>query len=196
MFGRGASGEPGDRQIQCAPEEVHRTDLADEAGPEHLEDAVHLHQCEPEPVHLVAVVGHVQLIGVEGNRALDLDRHRPDLGGQSQPVEHAHHLAVEIGDRAWAQGHCPPIPAGGGDDQLVVDEVEVDRKPFVGVRNQPGGQTACRHVEHARSTSGSSAACSPAGPCRRPGSSAEGCRGCRPTGPPAVRATPRWIQTW
>jgi hypothetical protein len=90
----------------------------------------------------------VLLIGVEGNRSYNLDRHGPDFGRESQFVEHAHDLAVEIGDRACAQRYCPPIPVGGGDDQLVVDKVEVDRKPFVGVRDQAGGQTACRHIQH------------------------------------------------
>jgi hypothetical protein len=90
----------------------------------------------------------VLLVGVERDGPRDFHRHGPDLGEQPELVEREHDLAVELGDRAGLQRHDAPVAACRGDDQLMVDEIELDLKTLVGVWDQPGGQTTCRHVQH------------------------------------------------
>ena len=48
MLRRGSSGKPGHGQVECAPEEVYRADLTDEAGTEILKNAISLHEGVPE----------------------------------------------------------------------------------------------------------------------------------------------------
>ena len=56
----GSSGEPRDREIEAAPEEMDRARLADKAAAEELEDAVRLHQCAPEAMGGGRVIGGVR----------------------------------------------------------------------------------------------------------------------------------------
>ena len=90
MWRRGPPGEPGVGEVERSPEQVHRAGLADEPGAEHLEDALHLDEREPEPPHGVRVVAGVDPVVRERDRVGDLDRHRPDLGGDTEVGEQRH----------------------------------------------------------------------------------------------------------
>ena len=143
----GAAGEPGDGQVQAAPEEVDGTDLADEPAPEHLEDPCRLHERLPEPLRLRRVVGRVALVGVERDRTRDLDGHRPDRCGQAELVEERHQFGVEAGHRAGLEGHRRGGAVGDGDVEAVGEQVQVDLEASVPVGDQRRGEPACRHVQ-------------------------------------------------
>ena len=55
--GAGAAGEAGDGEIEAAPEEMDRADLAEEAGAEQAEDAVGGEQGAEQPPGAVRIVG-------------------------------------------------------------------------------------------------------------------------------------------
>ncbi len=147
MFRRRAAGEPGDRQIHRAPEEVDRADLAHEPGPEFGQDPIRGEQLPPEQVRVLGAVGCVLGVGLERDGALDLPRLGPDGDLQVEFAQRRHGLAVELGDRFRRQGDPPLVAAAGPDVQLVFAEVELDVERTPVVRDQRGGQAACGDVE-------------------------------------------------
>ena len=147
MGGRGAAGEAGHGQVEAAPEEMHRTDLADEARAEQGEDAIALDEDAPEAVGIVAIIGRMGSILLERDRVGDLDRHGPDLHDDSQGLQLGHEIAIEIGDRARLQGHVGGPAFARGDHETMVDEIEVDLKAEGTVGHRRGGQPAGGHIE-------------------------------------------------
>src|SRR4026209_1014155 len=67
MRWRGPSGKAGHRQIEAAPEEMHRTAFAAEAGTKFFENAICLQEHAPEAVRIFQIISGVLLILVEGN---------------------------------------------------------------------------------------------------------------------------------
>ncbi len=147
MKGSGAAGEPGDAQVERAPEQVHRTVLADETRPEVGEHSVHLHEREPEVMHLRCVVGRVSFVGVERDRAGDLDGHRPDRGVQAELVQLCHELGVEVRHRPRLERHGALGAVRRRDAELVIDEVERHLEPAVSPRDQRSRETAVGDVQ-------------------------------------------------
>ena len=141
------SGEAGHREVEAAPEEMNGAVLADEPRPEALEDAVHLEQDPPESLRGRRVVGGVRPVLGEGNRVLDLvgptvDRHR-----EPQPLQGGHERAVEVRGRLGLEGHHPGLVVTGGDEELVLQEVEVDLEGAIPVGDGRGGQPTRGDVE-------------------------------------------------
>ena len=81
MRRRGTTGKAGDGEIETAPEEMHRTAFAAEAGAKFFQDAIGLEQDAPEAVGLCAIVGPMRLILFEGDGIFDLVRQMVDLHG-------------------------------------------------------------------------------------------------------------------
>ena len=152
MRRRGAPREARHGQVEPAPEEMHGAHLAHEPGAEPVEDAVGLRECEIEAMDGVGVVTGVVVILVEREDVpFDLYRRGPDRRGQSEVVELAHDLRVEIGNRPGLERDRAPFPVCCRDVEAVVQEVEVDLEAapaLVGDRRcrQPGGAHIKRHV--------------------------------------------------
>ena len=79
MARRRTAGKARHRQIEAAPEEMHRTRLAEKAGAEMGEDLAGGEQHAPETVGIVGIIGCVHRILLERNAIGDLARHRRDV---------------------------------------------------------------------------------------------------------------------
>src|SRR6185437_3707119 len=124
--GRGAPGEAGDRQVEAAPKEMHRANLAEKLPSESGEDPIHLDQDPPELRHVFRVVGGVRSVMLEGDGIGYLDRHGPDPGFQPKSAETAHNLRVEIRDSARAERDRLDLAFARLERQGVTNEIEVD----------------------------------------------------------------------
>jgi hypothetical protein len=142
MRGSRAAGEPGDREVGGAPEQMHRAALTDEAGAELLEHPVGLDEDLPEPVGVLAVVGPVRFVLLEGDGILDLVGLRVDLDRQAERRELRHQPAVERRHRLRLERERRGAAAARLHHQAVVDEVEIDLKALGAVRDRRGGQPA------------------------------------------------------
>src|SRR6185295_3012220 len=71
---RGAAGEARHREIERAPEEMHRAHFAEIARAEHVEDAIRLHELAPERLRGGGVIARVRAVLA---RTGSLPRSRP-----------------------------------------------------------------------------------------------------------------------
>ena len=97
--------EPGEGKVEGTPEDMHRAGLADERRAKHLEDAFDLDERPPEAVHCFRVIARMGAVVGKRDRALDLDRHGPDLGADTEGIEQRHDVRVEVGDTAGGERH-------------------------------------------------------------------------------------------
>src|SRR5438132_13175935 len=68
MRWRRPSRNPRHRQIEAAPDQLHRTAFAAEARTKFFENAICLEEDAPEAVSIVQIISGVFLILIEGNR--------------------------------------------------------------------------------------------------------------------------------
>jgi hypothetical protein len=61
-------GEPGDGEVEAAPEEMDRARFSQKAGPELLEDTIGLDERAPEPPGRVRIVSAMRAVLREANR--------------------------------------------------------------------------------------------------------------------------------
>src|SRR5208337_4119323 len=97
------AGKTAHRKVEASPEEMHGTGLADEVGPESVEDGIHRQQNTPKFLYRFSVVRSVHPILVEGNRIGDFDWHAPDFDFDPSRPKHAHEFLIEISYRARHQ---------------------------------------------------------------------------------------------
>ena len=117
--------EPRHREVEAAPEEVHRTAFPEKRCAKPPEHVIRLDQDAPVPIGILRIVRCVRFIGREADRLLHLDRNGPELYvhvqflecGEIRPVEFRHRLGAQrdLLHRSFA---CP-------EDELVLDEVEL-----------------------------------------------------------------------
>src|ERR671919_276064 len=98
MRWRRPSGKARDRQIEAAPEEMHRTALATKARSELLEHPIALHQNAPESIGVFPIVRAVLVVFIERDRVLNLVRQLVNRYRQVKFVESLHHSPVKIGN--------------------------------------------------------------------------------------------------
>src|SRR6266511_2041350 len=84
--GRAPSAEARGREVERAPEELHRARLAEEARAEALEDHVSAQQRGRETADRFAVVRANLDVVAEGDRRGDLARHAVDMRGRHANV--------------------------------------------------------------------------------------------------------------
>jgi len=84
---RGPAGKPRHREIEAAPEEMHRAALADEARAELPEHAVALHQRPPEAVRGVRFVVAQHRVLRERRRVRQFIRMDVDFHRDAEPRE-------------------------------------------------------------------------------------------------------------
>ena len=117
------------------------TALPDELAAIAAQHALDLDEDAPEPVRGRRVVRAVDGVLVEPNRRLNLDRHRPNLHRERHLAEHAHDVAVEVGDRSRRERQRSCRSIRRSNRQLVVDEVELDHERAPAMRQRPRGKT-------------------------------------------------------
>src|SRR4029450_13973546 len=123
MRRRRPSGKARDRQIEAAPEKMHRTAFATKPRSELLEHAIALHQHAPEYIGVFPIVSAVLFIFIKGDRVYDLVREFVYGYRQMQLIETLHHAAVKIGNRTRFQFNRPPLAIARLNAQLVIGEI-------------------------------------------------------------------------
>ena len=84
---------------------------------------------------------------VEANRIRNLHRHIPNLYVDSERLEQSEKLRMEIGHRARLEANAFRFAAGRGDVERVIDEVELNFKDALAVRNRRRRQAPGTDVE-------------------------------------------------
>ena len=148
MGRRRAAGEPRDRHIEAAPEEMHRARLAEKSRAELLEHPIHVDEDAPELLRVTGIISRVLAVLVKRNWVGELDRHRPDPDFQPERFQPVHDLVVEIGNRARPERQAFRPPVAHLYVQAMIDEIEVDLKtdPAL-VRDRRSREAAASHVE-------------------------------------------------
>jgi hypothetical protein len=131
MGRRAPPGEARHRQIEAAPEEMHRARLAEKAAAEQLEHPVGLHQRAPEAVRGLGVVRLMRFVQGEADRVRHLVGPVVDPDRNADSVQEAHDPAVERRDALRLQRQRRRIPAAGAHQKAVRDEVELDLEDLV-----------------------------------------------------------------
>src|SRR5881396_495381 len=83
------------REVEAAPEEVHRTAFPEKRCAKLPEHVIRLHEDAPESIGILRIVRSMLLVVREANRVLHLDRYRPELDvhvhvlecGEIRPIE-------------------------------------------------------------------------------------------------------------
>lgn len=97
---RGASTRKSrDGMVEAAPEKVHGAGLAEEAGAELLENAIHGEEDLPEPAHVFGIIGGVDTVLVKGNRIGDFHWHFPNLDLDAHRMKHLHERIIKVRHR-------------------------------------------------------------------------------------------------
>ena len=89
-------GKPRDRQIEAAPEEMHRAAFATKSRTELLEHSIGLHQNTPKPIGVFPIVRPVLFIFIERDRVLNLVRYLVNRYRQMKLLESLHHSPIKI----------------------------------------------------------------------------------------------------
>ena len=126
MQRRRAAGESRYGKIKTAPEEMHRTDLAQEPGSKVLEDAINLHEGALKSVYRVRIVRRVNRILFEWDWVGDFVWRTMYFRSNAKLVCQCEEATVEISDsqRLKRKGLCGA--AGQACDQIVIDEIELE----------------------------------------------------------------------
>src|SRR5690348_5592665 len=93
---RAPAGKSRHCQIETAPEKVDRTRFSDKLRAEFAEHRITTHESTPESIRILWIVRSMLDIPIERDRIGDLDRHLPDLHGNSQRSECCQELPVKI----------------------------------------------------------------------------------------------------
>src|SRR5207248_11108092 len=101
MRRRGPHGKSRYREIEAAPEKMHRTALAAETRTKFLRNPISLQKHTPEPIGIFRIVSRVFLIAVERDRFQRFVRPHSDLHLNYELSQFTHHLAVKTRDALW-----------------------------------------------------------------------------------------------
>ena len=127
---------------------MDRATLADEARAEPAENACGLNEYAPEVLGVLAVVGGVDAILAEADRIGNLIGQFVDTDVDAKLSEGAHDLGIQIGNRARVELDLRSTAVAGRCPQHVIEEIEVELKAAIAVRDRRGGQPARRDIEH------------------------------------------------
>src|ERR1700749_5240660 len=144
---RTASGKSRYREVEAAPEEVHRACLAEKAGAELLEYRIGVDQNMEKALHRVRIVGGVSVVLRKADRLRYFVRHPVDLDPDTEFGERGERRGEKTRDRFSGQSKLAlrAVTVGNAQDMIKEVEVELERPAAVGDRR--GRQAARRHVE-------------------------------------------------
>jgi hypothetical protein len=126
---------------------MHRAALADKARAKFFEDTIRLHEHPPKPVGILRVVRVMSFILIEGDGIGNLVGLLIDVYLNIELPHFVLKLPVERCDRLGLQGKPGEAAVAGLKLYLMTDEVKVDLKRPVSLRNGAGGKTPGRNVQ-------------------------------------------------
>src|SRR3954466_16307630 len=109
MRRRGSPRVARQRQVEAAPEQLHRALLADEARLERREHAVGLTEALPQELSVDWVIGGMPIVRRKRGRVRNFGGHGSNRGLDSQPRQAAHEVAVEMRYRHRLQWHLEAV---------------------------------------------------------------------------------------
>src|SRR5213595_3953100 len=101
MRRRRPAGKARYREIEAAPEKMHRAALAAETRTKFFENPISLQKHAPESIGVFRIVSRVFLIAVERDRFQRFVRPHSDLHFNCEPSQFTHHRAVKTRDALW-----------------------------------------------------------------------------------------------
>ena len=146
MQRRPAAGKARDRQVEAAPEEMHRAAFADEARSERPEHPVRLQQNAPELLCVIGVIGRMRVVLAEADWRVDLVRQVVDADLDAQFGQNAHQLGVKCGDGARMKPDLPDGAIARGGEQHMPRKIEIELECALAKGNRRRGQSPRRHI--------------------------------------------------
>jgi hypothetical protein len=143
----GISGETGNGQVKCAPEQVDQTALTDEFTPERTENIICLQHGQPKGIGGRWVIGFVYRIFLEGNGGFHFIRPSMDIHFDIDTIELPKKFMIEIGNGHGAEFNTQRFFIGTLDKQLMPDEIKINLKNSPPVWNGIGGKTMGIYVQ-------------------------------------------------
>jgi len=126
---------------------MDRAALPQKAPAELPEHIVGLDEDAPEAIGVLGIVRRVCVILRKTNRVLHFDGHGPELHPDREGFERLEIKAVELRDRARAQGDLVHGTVVRPEDELVLDEIELHVERPRPVRHRAGREAARRDVQ-------------------------------------------------
>src|SRR5581483_4896891 len=122
MLRRPPSGKARHREIEAAPEEMHRGDLAEEGTAEMREHMVGGEQDAPEAVGIIAIIGRMHAILGKRDGIRDLVGHCVDADVEPEIGERGENLHIELGDRRRLEYELAYMAVAHAQPKHVIDE--------------------------------------------------------------------------
>jgi hypothetical protein len=145
---RGAPpGEPGHREVEAAPEEMDRADLAQEGAAEELQDTIGLDEREPESMRGVGVIARVNGVIGKGDGIRYFVRRLVDRDFDAHPFQKNGYTVIEVGDALRFERKRLELPIAVPRNKPMVVEIEFDVEDFVAEWDRRRGEPAGCHVE-------------------------------------------------
>ncbi|MBV8095187.1 MAG: hypothetical protein JO110_18545 [Acetobacteraceae bacterium] len=167
MAGRLPPREPGHREIETAPEEMHRACLAEKPGTKELEDAIGLQERAPEAVGRGGVIASMTSILREADRFEHLVRHLVDRDRDAEAVQEGDRPPMEIGNGLRLERKAPLLAATCAREEAMSDEIELDLEDFAADRDLGGAEPARGDIERDLPAVIEPGGSAPDGPCQR-----------------------------
>ena len=139
--------EPGHREIEAAPEEMHQARLAKKPGTKELEDAISLEKRAPEAMGRGGVIASMAAILREEDRVEHLVRHLVDRYCDAEAVQECDRPPMEIGNGLRLERKASLLVATRAREETVSDEIELDLEDFAADRDRRGAEPACGDIE-------------------------------------------------
>ncbi len=146
-LGGQAAGKASHREVEAAPEKVHRAAFADEARPELVEDTIDGDEDLPEFADGLGIVRGVDAVFVKGNGIWYFHGHSPDFDPDSRGLQQRKEFAIEVRDGARQEREGPHQTIVCLEPERVVKEIELNLKDAFAARNRCSGQAPCIHIQ-------------------------------------------------
>src|ERR1700730_847372 len=125
MARRVPAGKACDREIEAAPEEMHRACLAEEAGAELLEDAVGIDENLQKAPHRGRIVGCIFPVLRKPSRLRQFVGHLVDRDVNAEVCKVSHDSGIEACHRLSGQCQLPLCAVAGGGPEGMIYGVEI-----------------------------------------------------------------------
>src|SRR5882724_7810026 len=147
MARRAAAGKARHREVETAPEEMHRARLAQKSSAELLEHPVGARENPEKAPHGVAIIGGVSIVVRESDWIRQFIRHLVDDRVDAKFGKRRHDQGVEARDGLTRKRKLPPRAVAGQYPQGMVDEIELDLEMARAVGNRRGRQPPRVHIK-------------------------------------------------